>query len=241
MSIRISVCIATYNGEKFLKDQLSSILNQLSVDDEIVISDDGSTDSTLSIIKSFKDKRIKLVENIGVKGPTPNFMNAITMSRGKYIFLADQDDVWIENKVNIMLDYFKINKWQMIISDCVVVNEKLEMLFDSYYYLRGKSDSFYSTLIKANYLGCCMAFERVILEKLLPFPSNTKYAPHDLWIGLIGYKFYKVKKIPEKLIFYRRHENNVSTGGKKSSNSLWFRIKYRIYLLKEINNVKRRK
>ena len=89
----ISVCMATYNGEKYIQEQIDSILCQLSKDDELVISDDHSTDATCDIIKSYNDRRIKLFLNELAKGVTHNFENALLHSKGDIIFLADQDDV----------------------------------------------------------------------------------------------------------------------------------------------------
>ena len=95
----ISVCIATYNGEKYIKQQLLSILKQIKVNDEIIISDDHSTDKTFNIIKSFNDTRIKFFLNNKGKGYTRNFENALEKAHGDIIFLSDQDDIWIDNKV----------------------------------------------------------------------------------------------------------------------------------------------
>ncbi|MEK5777350.1 glycosyltransferase, partial [Acinetobacter nosocomialis] len=99
----ISVCLATYNGEKYIVEQLTSILSQLSPTDEVIISDDHSTDETLLLIKSLNDPRIKIITNELGKGYTKNFENAINHSSGDYIFLSDQDDVWVENKVELMM------------------------------------------------------------------------------------------------------------------------------------------
>ena len=101
--MKFSVCIATFNGEKFIKEQLDSILCQLGVDDEIIISDDSSVDQTISIIESYKDKRIKIFVNQKFSSPIYNFENAIMKSRGDFIFLSDQDDIWQSDKVEKML------------------------------------------------------------------------------------------------------------------------------------------
>ena len=104
----ISVCMASYNGEKYIKEQIDSILKQLSDEDELVISDDGSTDNTLSVIQSIHDKRIKLIHNQGEHGYSRNFENALKNSKGDYIFLSDQDDVWKDNKVETILPLYGI-------------------------------------------------------------------------------------------------------------------------------------
>ena len=109
----ISVCIATHNGGRFLKEQLTSILCQIGENDEVIISDDGSTDDTLKIINGFNDKRIIVVNQKSPKGlpaheyATLNFENALKHAMGDYIFLADQDDVWVHNKVAVMMKYLE--------------------------------------------------------------------------------------------------------------------------------------
>ena len=236
--IRVSVCIATYNGEKYIREQIDSIVSQLTDEDEIIISDDHSTDNTINLIKEYNDPRIKIFFNEYQKGYTQNFENALNKSQGEYIFLSDQDDKWIENKINITLKYFIHDKYNMVISDCVIVDENLNIISRSFFETRKSKGGFLNTLIKSNYLGCCMAFERRILKKSLPFPKNYKYLPHDLWLGLIGYAFFKVKTTDEKLILYRRHANNASDGGFKSKNTLSFKIRFRIYaLIHTIKNI----
>ena len=103
----ISVCVATYNGEKFIREQIESILCQLSSDDEIIVSDDGSTDGTIVIINCIGDKRIRIIEGPRKHSPTFNFENALKEAKGDYIFLADQDDVWKTNKVEVCMKWLQ--------------------------------------------------------------------------------------------------------------------------------------
>jgi len=121
----ISVCMATFNGEKYIKEQINSILIQLDYKDELIISDDGSTDKTMEIIHKFDDKRIKLFENKNMHGYAHNFENALKQATGDYIFFSDQDDVWLPNKVEIMLPHLKADNF--VISDAYVTNEELEI------------------------------------------------------------------------------------------------------------------
>ena len=127
----ISVCIATYNGEKFIKEQIDSILRQLSLDDEIIVSDDGSTDDTISIIISIDDKRIRIIEGPRKHSPTLNFECAMKEAKGDYIFLADQDDVWKPNKVEVCFKW--LQNYDCVVSDAEVTDSNLNPLYPSLY------------------------------------------------------------------------------------------------------------
>ena len=104
----ISVCIATYNGEKYIREQLDSILPQLGLDDEVIISDDSSTDNTLKIIEEYNDCRIKIFSNNKFYSPILNFENALKKAQGDFIFLSDQDDIWKSNKVEVVMKYLNM-------------------------------------------------------------------------------------------------------------------------------------
>lgn len=221
----ISVCIATYNGEKYIKEQLFSILEQLDKEDEIIISDDCSTDDTIGIIKKLSDTRIKLFFNIE-KGYTSNFENALKQVKGDVIFLCDQDDIWAPNKVEVCLEELK--SYDLVVSDAKIINGANEIISDSYFELRSVKKCIWGNLIKFSYLGCCLAFRSDILKKALPFPSDRQLCTHDNWLFLVGSFLYKHKVLNEKLIHYRRHNENVSK--LISNTSILFKIKYRIYL-----------
>ena len=130
----ISVAMATYNGEKYIKEQLESILRQLNVNDEVVISDDGSTDNTIKIVNDFKDSRIKIICG-PKKGIIKNFENAIKNCTGKYIFLSDQDDIWLDNKVNEVLNCFK-SDITCVLHDAKIVDTNLNAIDDSFFKFR---------------------------------------------------------------------------------------------------------
>lgn len=220
---KISVCIATYNGEKYLQELLSSIIPQLKPSDEIIISDDSSTDNTLQIIKSLNDHRITILENNKFYSPIFNFENALKRASGNYIFLADQDDIWDNKKVEISLSYLK--DYNVVISDCNLINENGIEIQPSFFDLNGSKPGFAHNFIKNGYLGCCMAFDRTILQAILPFP--LKIAMHDIWIGIISELIGKPIFISEKLISYRRHASNFSPTSGSSSFSIIYKIFYR--------------
>ena len=232
----ISVCIATYNGEKYIREQLDSILFQLSDSDEVIISDNGSTDSTIDIVKSYNDARIKLSHferNLYKDVPhycvTMNFENAIKKSSGEYIFLSDQDDIWLPNKVEYILKYLR--DYDLVISDFEYVDSELNPLGKRKY---GENFKFHNyLLLGGKYYGCVMAFNRKILNYVLPFPN--KLLLHDYWIGILSEINGSVKYLNIPLVKYRTHASNTSICHKR--NSLFYMFNYRFYII--LNVIKR--
>lgn len=228
----ISVCIATFNGEKYIEKQIKSILSQLDDNDEIIISDDYSTDNTLEIIKNIDDNRIKIYFNPNQKGYTSNFENSLSHATGDIIFLSDQDDIWEKNKVEKSLEY--LLKYDIVISDAQIIDVNGNIIENSYYKVRKMPKLIGLNIIRFSGLGCCMCFKKKLLKKALPFPPRQKLATHDNWLFLIGAIFFHAVIIPDKLISYRRHDSNASTGGIKHKINLLFMLKYRVYLFYNI-------
>ena len=228
----ISVCIATYNGEKFVRQQIGSILGQLGADDEIIVSDDGSTDATLEIIKGFNDNRIKIIEGPRKGLATLNFEYALKAAKGDYIFLSDQDDVWKDYKVSICMNW--LSRYECIISDAEMVDNNMNILETSYFKAHGtKPGRIFNTLIKNGYMGCCMAFTRKVLDTSLPFPKDIPM--HDIWIGNVAAYKYNVKFIGDKLISFRCHGNNSSfTPALKSNYSVRHKLLFRWTIIKNL-------
>ena len=227
----ISVCIPTYNGEKYIHAQLESILNQLSSEDEVIISDDSSTDNTIQIIKSFNDSRIKLLENNTFHSPIYNLENALKNANGDYIFLSDQDDIWKSDKVAIVMSY--LHKSIMVIHDADIIDGNGNLLYSSFYTQNKTRKSRIYNFIKNGYLGCCIAFNRILLEKALPFPKSLPM--HDIWLGNVAaFKYKKVQFIPQKLISYRRHKGNISIASEKSYRHIKQRLSDRFIIFKNL-------
>lgn len=223
----ISVCMATYNGERYLKEQVDSILKQLDKEDELIISDDGSTDKTLQILDAYGDRRIKILHNQehGVNG---NFENALRHAVGDYIFLSDQDDIWLPGKVKACVEV--LQSADCVVHDCIVVNAGLKEIEPSFFATRSSGPGFWKNLYKNGYLGCCMAFKRDVLKYALPYPHNLPIFQEG-WIASLADIKGVVKFIDFKGILFRRHESNASFTAKKSGFTLTKKISYRGHLL----------
>lgn len=226
----ISVCMATYNGEKYIKEQLDSILEQLDTTDELIISDDLSSDNTIKIIQNYKDERIKLYIHKENHGFVRNFENALMHAKGDIIFLSDQDDVWMPDKVRITKEALK--NCDFTVSDCITIDENSYVLSDSRIRDYNIKTGFWRLMLRTRYLGCCMAFKRKVLEAALPFPDNEYLMEHDLWLAAVAECYFKTALIRTPLIKYRRHGNNVSSGGASRGYSIPIKLYRRLYRLK---------
>ena len=223
----ISVCMATYKGAIYIEKQLDSILSQLSSDDEIVVSDDGSKDETIRIIENLGDGRLKVYKNTGNHGVVPNFENALRHAKGDIIFFSDQDDIWAENKVEVMVK--ALEDADLVVHDALIMDKDDNVSDVNYYSLRPPHVGFWKNLYKNCFVGSCMAFRASLLPKVLPFPKHILW--HDMWIGLMASKIGRVKFIDDKLLYYRRHGDNASPTGEKSTFSIGKQLEYRLQML----------
>lgn len=230
---KISVCMASYNGEKYIAEQLKSILQQLKDDDEIIVSDDGSKDNTLDAVRSFGDARIRIFENHGEHGYTKNFENALNQATGDVIFISDQDDVWMDNKVERCLEALKDH--ELVIHDAAMTDENLNITAPSHFDKYEVRDGFWNTFVRTRYTGACMAFTKEFMKKrVLPFPKKQKYCPYDYWLAYLGLFYKEAVVLHESLILYRRHEGTALNAGEYSTRSPWERIYTRVYCFKEM-------
>lgn len=229
----ISVCLAAYNGEKFISEQVTSILSQLGAGDELIVSDDGSKDSTIAILHRFVDSRLTIVKNTGSHGYVGNFENALRQAKGDYIFLSDQDDVWLPSKVTKVVERLQV--YDLVIHDAELIEGNGNPLGCNYYSVTHHNKGFLMNLWKTRWLGCCMAFRRNVLDYCLPFPE--KIVAHDYWIGMLGMTKFSYYFMDDVLIQYRRHGCNASPSSEKSGYSWFYRMyKKRLYLLFSLMN-----
>ena len=225
--------MATYNGERYIREQVESILSQLHSEDEVIISDDNSTDNTLNIIRSINDSRVKILSHQPIKSNrrysnshyivTSNFENAIKYSSGDYIFLADQDDVWLPGKVDACLQ--ALYECTLVVTNMQIIDKEGNVVAEKHF-PKSPIKSFIQSLLSPPFYGCCMAFKKELAEFALPFPKNL--IMHDAWLGDLALLIGKVCYIDQPYIQYRRHNNNVSP--KHSKNPLFFKLWYRLVL-----------
>lgn len=205
----ISVCMTTYNGAEYVGAQLDSILANIDFSDEIIVSDDGSVDETVDILSEFanRDNRIRVVDGPR-RGVNANFSHAISLAKGNFIFLSDQDDVWRDDKVSIVLTAFNTLGCDLLVHNARLIDGDGRETKDTLFGLRHSRSGFLKNILKNSYVGCCMAFRRELMPAILPIPENVEM--HDWWIGLIGERLFKTAFIDDELIGYRRHSGNVS-------------------------------
>jgi glycosyltransferase involved in cell wall biosynthesis len=226
--MQISVCIATFNGAKYINAQLSSILKQLGKDDEVIISDDSSTDDTIALIEQLNDSRIKLFIGNRFQSPILNFENAISKASGQYIFLSDQDDEWAPDKINQLLPLLQQKK--LAVSYFSFIDKDSKIIPAT---IRNKpSKYFLVNLIRPSIPGCCMAFRSELKNNILPFPKGI--GMHDWWIALVAGIHGQIAILPVPLVKIRRHESNFSSTGSKSKMSLKRKLSMRYFILKKL-------
>lgn len=216
----VSIAMTTYNGEKFLAQQLDSIVLQSYQNIEVVICDDGSTDNTLNIIQSYCNKYhfITLYQNSHKLGFVKNFEKAISLCKGGYIALSDQDDIWEKDKLKIQMD--EMHKLEqntsvlpiMIHSDLSMINEENQQTQISYFkfkhYKLKKDKDLGAILGPCGVMGNTILMNRHLKNKILPFPDELDV--HDYWIALINELFGKRVTLVRPLVKYRIHSQNTS-------------------------------
>ncbi|CAA6822232.1 MAG: Alpha-L-Rha alpha-1,3-L-rhamnosyltransferase (EC [uncultured Sulfurovum sp.] len=229
INVKITIILATYNGEKYLEELLNSILNQLYKEFKIVICDDISTDKTLNILEKYQNKhtnKIEIYQNKKQLGVVKNFEKLITLADTEYIALCDQDDVWHENKLLEAIKCLEKKKERNIPllfhSDLKIVNSQGNIVSNSFFKKRGyafpKKQCFDVMLGRSGVMGNTMVFNQALKNKVLPFPE--KLIVHDYWIALVneleGERFTYI----EPLINYRMHESNTSNSFRHEKQSL---------------------
>ena len=237
MSQKVDILVATYNGEKYIKEQIESLLCQTYQDFRIIISDDCSKDNTRSILKEYEQNEKITVyyqeENLGY---VKNFEFLLNKVESPLYMLCDQDDVWKKEKVEKSIEKLENENLDLVFGDLEVVDENLNVVrtsYNDYMHLTRKIEKYINSY-KLQYLyncmtGCTILSKKEMLDKILPLPKNSKYMIHDYWIGLITSLNGKVGYLKEPYIMYRQHGNN-QVGITKASHEI-----KNIYDLRDFN------
>lgn len=233
---KVSIVMATYNGERYLKEQIESILSNTYSNWTLEICDDGSADKTVSIGKEYEERfpdRIKVHQNSKNLGVVLNFLEGARRADGDYVMFCDQDDVWLKDKIDKTLKFMLNTEEEhgqavpiSVFSDAKVVDEHLQEINSSFH----KSNKLNCTkldlahiLMENKLIGCTIMFNKALKEKLDQLPKKARV--HDWWIGLIAASFGKIAYFSETTILYRQHGHNV-IGNQDYTGYVANRLKY---------------
>lgn len=226
--MKVSVCLAAYHGERYIEEQIRSILSELREGDELLVSDDDPGGETERIVRALArdDARVRYLRGEG-KGVVRNFERVLSAAAGDVLFLSDQDDVWLPGKVEAVLREIG-NGACLVVHDARVTDEALREIAPSFFGLRGSRPGFVRNFLRNSYMGCCMALTRQTLERALPFPPDLPM--HDQWLGLSAERTGRVCFLAQPYLLYRQHGGNV-TGGKTSLSQ---KVRWRVSLLRAL-------
>ncbi|NLK99125.1 MAG: glycosyltransferase family 2 protein [Clostridiales bacterium] len=240
---KVSIVMTTYNGEKYLEEQLDSILKSTYKDFDLYIVDDGSKDKTMEILERYKEMhphKINISQNETNLGVTLNFLNAINKTTSEYIMLCDQDDVWKMDKIARTLKRVKQMELQFgkelpiaVFTDAFVVDDKLNMLHESFFRSGRLNPGLIDLphlLMENKLIGCTIMINQSIRRVLqsAPLPKRARF--HDGWLGLIAASTGKIGYIKEPTLYYRQHSSNLV--GNQGFIS---------YVISRITNIKKQK
>ncbi len=238
----VAILMATYNGETYVAEQIESILSQTFSDWVLYIRDDGSTDKTLDILESFRNKCDKIniiTDDYKCKGAKWNFMHLLEIIDADYYMFCDQDDIWLPNKIEVSLSALlkkeQVGSPSLVCSDLIVVNQSLVTIYHSFWsYMKLNPNLLVQRkfAISCNlFTGCTMMFNKAAKE--ISLPVHPAMILHDYWVGLnVIANNGNISVISEPLILYRQHQNNVC-GAQPIGKSL----SYYIHKITDINEV----
>jgi glycosyltransferase involved in cell wall biosynthesis len=225
----IEVLLATYNGERFLREQIDSILTQDYTDLRVLARDDGSSDATVSILNEYAERfpdRFRVMPlSPGTDSPKDNFLLLMRASSAQYICFSDQDDIWLPDKVSRTkraMDLLE-SRWGtdaplLVFTDMRVVNDQLQTLHESFWaHEKIEPDRIHHLALllgRSVVTGCTMLLNRRLLE--LSFAMPNEASMHDRWIGLLASAIGKVYVVNDQTILYRQHDRNVRGIGEKA-------------------------
>ena len=237
MNERVDIVMATYNGMPYIREQLQSILWQDYPQFRLLIHDDGSTDGTVEEIRKvaerYPDKVFFIEDGITFKDAKKNFEHLLKMTDADYIFLTDQDDVWLPSKVSAMLKHIKNGEQQyggmhkpiLVFSDLSPIDKNGFPKSTSMFKMENVNPRAVclELLLSRNIIpGCVMGFNRSLLEVSLPFPNEA--VMHDWWLALVAAATGNILYVPKSLVLYRQHERNAIGVRDHTLKSSFFRL-----------------
>lgn len=234
--------MAAYNGEKYIEEQIESILEQLIDGDEFIIIDDNSTDSTFNKIAKYGNKKIKYYLNDSNIGHNKSFEKAIKLSSKEYIFLVDQDDIWIKKRIDIMMNILINNDVVLVTGNQLFIDKNGNKIDYSIESLRNKDSNYLFNsfkkifLGKSSYYGCAMAFKSELKKLILPFPFFIE--SHDLWIAKSALLYRKNYHLEEPILLRRIHGKNSSINKRKIIKKIWSRVIFIISIIYIFNRIR---
>jgi len=232
----ISIAMCTYNGEKYLNEQLDSLLKQTYINLEIIVTDDRSTDRTMEILSSYatRDTRVKVFQNEINLGYVKNFSKAISLCTGDFIALADQDDIWKHTKIEKFMD--EIGDNALIYSDAILMDEDGKKLNKQL--IRPSNNLISGHCNKAFLFNNCVSgntlmFKKELLPYILPIPEVSM---HDIWIAFVASSVGTIGYTDEAMIYYRRHNEQATQiiSKKKKYTNFVQKIQQKLVTKKEI-------
>lgn len=233
----ISIAMATYNGEKYLREQLDSVLNQTITDFELVICDDKSTDSTIDILSEYaaQDKRIRYYVNPVNIGFKRNFENVIQKCKREYIALCDQDDVWYPEHLERL--YQQIGKHSISCANSILVdkdNNSLGILLSNaerlYTIPKDNHKLIYKIILSGNpFQGASMLMPQNFIHRCLPIPEGVCY--HDAWFAACACLDNGIAYSFDPITYYRQHGDNVTADANRTKKRT---IRYYLHKTKDV-------
>lgn len=229
---RISVCMAAYNGARHIREQIDSILPELGPNDEVIVVNDCSTDDTAAVVAAIPDSRIRLIDAERNRGYVATFERALGEARGEFVFLSDQDDVWLPGRVEQMIS--ALDGKSMVVSNCRHFDGPLGSFHeirlrakDSTHYLRNLLGIVVGYRL---HWGCAMAVRRNLLTQALPFPHYMNES-HDQWLATVGNINRSIVYMEEDTILHRLHGENLTPHGIRSASKI---LRARIAFLRNV-------
>lgn len=251
---KIAVLLGTYNGERFLSEQLDSLLNQDCRDFRVFVHDDGSKDKTCEILSDYSGKYpdfITIIDGASTHSPKGNFLFLLKSVESDFYMFCDQDDIWHKNKIQLSFDTIQEKSKDFsglpycTFTDLCVTDSKMDVISDSFYKVIGRNPqcSDYISLLKKNvFVGCTMMFNKSLRDETIKIKDINNIPMHDLWVGIIASLKGKVSFIEEATINYRQHEsNNMGVSEQKKSIFRKFRMLSDIIKIKKNKTVEQRK